>query len=207
MQVAEVGREESGQCLKYPSKLRCHLNEGVKQMLPARPTNRSLYFTLTPRSGGVALLETTTTLPPGASVTPGRKVAAKSSRLQKWAADAAAASASRIAARQQSHHHQSSRSAPLSYFQVGPPPPRRGKASYSGSGEKRVLCQTPTPNCLIDTCTVLYIHAFMQEYHIAMVASSDLEGWLRLGRFRLGRGGYREGYQKDSLSSRPWKHD
>lgn len=53
--------EGKRRCLKYPWKLWCHLNEGVEQMLPAGPTNRSFYFALTPRSGGGACNSTTTT--------------------------------------------------------------------------------------------------------------------------------------------------
>lgn len=51
IEVLKVAREGNGWFLKYVSKLGCHLNEGVQQMLSANPTNRSLYFTLTPRSG------------------------------------------------------------------------------------------------------------------------------------------------------------
>lgn len=51
IEVLKVARKGNGWFLKYGSKLGCHLNEGVQQMLSANPTNRSLYFTLTPRSG------------------------------------------------------------------------------------------------------------------------------------------------------------
>lgn len=51
IEVLKVARKGSGWFLKYVSKLGCQLNEGVQQMLSANPTNRSLYFTLTPRSG------------------------------------------------------------------------------------------------------------------------------------------------------------
>lgn len=57
---ARRAREGKGWCLKYPWKLWCHLNEGVEQMLPAAPTNRSLDYALTPRSGGGVFHPTTT---------------------------------------------------------------------------------------------------------------------------------------------------
>lgn len=48
IEVLKLARKGNGGFLKYVSKLGCHLNEGVQQMLSANP---SLYFTLTPRSG------------------------------------------------------------------------------------------------------------------------------------------------------------